>query len=239
MVIFNFGRREQIIIELKNIFYAYDENFVLRDVNLRVEKGETVALCGANGAGKSTLLKIINGLIFPVRGVYEFEGVEINEKILSSSKFSKNFHQKIGFVWQNSDVQLFCSSVEEEISFGPEQMGLPESEIKKRLEDALEFFGLKNLRHRAPYTLSGGEKKKTALASVLTMNPAVWTLDEPLSALDEKTKEILTNFLLELKKAGKTIIFSSHDSNFIKKIADTQLNLQNDNILTPKRAGEQ
>lgn len=197
----------------------------MRNINLHVKKGETVALHGANGAGKSTLLKIINGLIFPLRGSYKFEGAEITQKILSNNKLAKNFHQKIGFVWQNPDVQLFCASVEEEISFGPEQMGLPETEIKKRTEDALEFFGLKNLRHRAPYTLSGGEKKKTALASVLTMNPAVWTLDEPLSALDEKTKTILTEFLLELKRAGKTIIFSSHDSNFIEKIADRRLDL--------------
>lgn len=197
----------------------------MRDINLHVKKGETVALHGANGAGKSTLLKIINGLIFPLRGSYKFECAEITQKILSNNKFAKNFHQKIGFVWQNPDVQLFCASVEEEISFGPEQMGLPETEIKKRTEDALEFFELKNLRHRAPYTLSGGEKKKTALASVLTMNPAVWTLDEPLSALDEKTKTILTEFLLELKRAGKTIIFSSHDSKFIEQIADRRLDL--------------
>lgn len=197
----------------------------MNDINLHVKKGETVALHGANGAGKSTLLKIINGLIFPLRGSYNFEGAEITQKILSNNKFAKNFHQKIGFVWQNPDVQLFCASVEEEISFGPEQMCLSETEIKKRVEDALEFFELKNLRHRAPYTLSGGEKKKTALASVLTMNPAVWTLDEPLSALDEKTKTILTEFLLELKYSGKTIIFSSHDPQFIEKVADRRLDL--------------
>ena len=171
------------------------------------------------------MLKILNGLIFPVRGSYKFESKEITPKIMADNKFAKYFHQKIGFVWQNPDVQLFCSSVEEELAFGPEQMGLPSEEVRKRVEDALEFFGLTKLRYRAPYYLSGGEKKKTALASVLTMNPAIWTLDEPLSALDEETKNNLTEFLLELKRAGKTIIFSSHDANFISKIADRTLNL--------------
>lgn len=213
---------------MKNIVYAYEENPVLRGVNLRVMKGESVALYGSNGAGKSTLLKIINGLIFPINGSYKFEGKEITPKVMADNKFAKYFHQKIGFVWQNPDVQLFCGSVEEELAFGPEQMGLLTDEIKLRVNDALEFFGLNKLRHRAPYYLSGGEKKKTALASVLTMNPTVWTLDEPLSALDEETKQRLTEFLLELKRAGKTIIFSSHDSNFISKIADRQLKLGGD-----------
>ena len=213
------------MIELKNISYAYETEPVLKGVNLHVAAGESVALYGSNGAGKSTLLKIINGLIFPDAGSYEFEGRTITPDAMSNHQYSKYFHQKIGFVWQNPDTQLFCAAVEEELSFGPEQMGLPEEEIRRRVEDSLKFFGLEKLRRRAPYYLSGGEKKKTALASVLTMNPAVWTLDEPLAALDEQTKILLTNFLLELKRAGKTIIFSSHDAEFIKLLADKRLDL--------------
>lgn len=225
MAVLCIGGRDQIIIELQNIFFAYDEIPVLCDVSLHARRGEAVALCGSNGAGKSTLLKIINGLIFPSAGNYKFEGHEVTRKLLADNRYAKYFHQRIGFVWQNPDVQLFCASVEEELAFGPQQMGLSANEVKQRVEDSLEFFGLTKLRHRAPYSLSGGEKKKTAVASVLTMNPTVWTLDEPLSSLDEKVKCRLTEFLLELKSAGKTIIFSSHDSNFIDRLADRKLEL--------------
>ncbi|MBR1859179.1 MAG: ABC transporter ATP-binding protein [Selenomonadaceae bacterium] len=208
------------MIELNDVCYAYDNEPVLRHVNLKINKGDTVALSGPNGSGKSTLLKLLNGLIFPEVGSYKFEGQLITSKMMTDHKYSKYFHQKIGFVWQNPDVQLFCSSVEEELAFGPEQMGLSEAEIQRRVDDALKLLGLIKLRNRAPYYLSGGEKKKTAIASILTMNPAIWTLDEPLSALDNNTKNWLIEFLLELKLAGKTIIFSSHDSNFIELLAD-------------------
>lgn len=212
------------MIEFKNIFYTYDgENFTLKDVNLQIQKGETVYIGGANGAGKSTLLKIINGIIFPTKGNYFFESTEVTEKILADNKFSKKFHQKIGYIWQNPDAQLFCGSVEEEISFGPLQMGLRAEEIKKRVEDAISLFHLEKLRKRAPYYLSGGEKKKTAIASIFVMNPSVWTLDEPLNELDDKAQEFMTNFLLELKSSGKTIIFSSHDKFLADEIADKKI----------------
>jgi len=212
------------MIEFKNIFYTYDgENFTLKDVNLQIQKGETVYISGANGAGKSTLLKIINGIIFPTKGNYFFESTEVTEKILADNKFSKKFHQKIGYIWQNPDAQLFCGSVEEEISFGPLQMGLRAEEIKKRVEDAISLFHLEKLRKRAPYYLSGGEKKKTAIASIFVMNPSVWTLDEPLNELDDKAQEFMTNFLLELKSSGKTIIFSSHDKFLADEIADKKI----------------
>ena len=208
------------MIELKNVCFAYDGSPVLRNVNLSVNKGEAVALCGANGSGKSTLLKLINGIIFPEIGEYTFENKKITPELMRDHKYAKYFHQRLGFVWQNPDVQLFCGSVEEELAFAPEQMGLPEIEVKQRVEDAIKLFDIEKLRYRAPYYLSGGEKKKVAIASILTMNPSIWTFDEPLSALDEKTKIWLVDFLLELKRAGKTIIFSSHDTNLVEQLAD-------------------
>jgi cobalt/nickel transport system ATP-binding protein len=138
-------------------------------------------------------------------------------------KYSKWFHQRVGFIWQDPAVQLFCGSVEEELAFGPQQMGLPESEIRQRVREAMELLGLTRLAGRAPYTLSGGEKKKTAIASVLTMNPSVWTLDEPLSALDEATQDWLVEFLQALKAAGKTLIFSTHDRRLAADLADVRL----------------
>lgn len=208
------------MIELTDVSYSYYEDVVLENLSLNIKEGEAVAICGDNGSGKSTLLKLINGLIFPQKGTYKFDGVEITEKQMDNSDFSKVFHQKIGFVWQNPDTQLFCSSVEEELAFGPMQMGLSEEEINKRVEDSLELLGLKHLRKRPPYYLSGGEKKKTAIASILTMNPTVWTLDEPLSSLDKKTREWLIDFLKALKQAGKTIVFSSHETTLVESIAD-------------------
>ena len=208
------------MIELTDISYSYYEDVVLENLSLNIKEGEAVAICGDNGSGKSTLLKLINGLIFPQKGTYKFDGVEITEKQMDNSDFSKVFHKKIGFVWQNPDTQLFCSSVEEELAFGPMQMGLSEEEINKRVEDSLELLGLKHLRKRPPYYLSGGEKKKTAIASILTMNPTVWTLDEPLSSLDKKTREWLIDFLKALKQAGKTIVFSSHENSLVESIAD-------------------
>lgn len=220
------------MIEFKNVCYSYENIPVLKNVNFKIEKGESVALYGANGTGKSTLLKILNGLIFPEVGEYIFKGEIITPKLMTKHTYAKNFHQQIGFVWQNPDVQLFCSSVEEELAFAPEQMGLSEGEVKRRVDDAINLFGLENLRHRAPYYLSGGEKKKVSIASILTMNPTIWTLDEPLSALDEKTKLWLTEFLLELKNAGKTLIFSSHESDFIKILADWRLEIDDAHNVT-------
>ena len=208
------------MIELNDISYAYYRDNVLNHFSLNIKEGESIAICGDNGSGKSTLLKLINGLIFPKTGYYKFDGVEITEKQMEISEYSKQFHQRIGFVWQNPDTQLFCSSVEEELAFGPVQMGLAEDEIQKRVNDTLELLDLTKLRDRPPYYLSGGEKKKTAIASILTMNPSVWTLDEPLSSLDRKTREWLIEFLQALKKAGKTIIFSSHESSLVEALAD-------------------
>ncbi len=213
------------MIELNGIGYSYYQDIVLNNFSLNIKEGESIAICGDNGSGKSTLLKLINGLIFPQKGFYKFEGVEITEKQMEVSEYSKQFHQKIGFVWQNPDTQLFCSSVEEELAFGPIQMGLSEEEIQKRVDDSLELLDLTKLRKRPPYYLSGGEKKKTSIASILTMNPSVWTLDEPLSSLDKKTREWLIDFLLALKKAGKTIIFSSHESSLVDILADRMINI--------------
>ena len=208
------------MIELNDISFSYYQDDVLNHFSLNIKEGESIAICGDNGSGKSTLLKLINGLIFPKTGYYKFDGVEITEKQMEISEYSKQFHQRIGFVWQNPDTQLFCSSIEEELAFGPVQMGLAEDEIQKRVNDTLELLDLTKLRDRPPYYLSGGEKKKTAIASILTMNPSVWTLDEPLSSLDRKTREWLIEFLQALKKAGKTIIFSSHESSLVEALAD-------------------
>ena len=214
------------MIEFQDVCYAYDRVPVLSHISFLVHAGETVLLEGPNGAGKSTILRMVNGLIYPEIGTYCFQGREITESLMREHTYSKWYHQKIGFVWQNPDVQLFCESVEEELAFGPQQMGLPVAEVERRVDDALHLLGIEKLRTRAPYYLSGGEKKKTAIASILTMNPEVWTLDEPFAALDEKTQQWLAEFLQALKDAGKTILMATHDRTLVKDLADQQILLQ-------------
>ncbi len=213
------------MIRFEDVCYAYDGVPVLRHVDFRLEKGEAVAITGPNGAGKSTLLRMINGLIYPELGRYCYEGEEITAAKMREHRYSKWFHQQVGYLWQNPDSQLFCGSVEEELAFGPEQMGLTSREVHTRVEDALSLLGIEKLRKRAPFTLSGGEKKKVAIASVLTMNPSVWTFDEPLSSLDEESRKWLLEFLMALKAAGKTIMISTHEIERIKDLVDKEIRI--------------
>ena len=211
------------LIQLNDICFAYNGHIARRHVDLSVEKGRTLVLQGANGCGKSTLLKLINGLVFAETGTYRFDGTEITQKRMQDSRFSKEFHRRIGFVFQNPDVQLFCNNVHDEIAFGPLQMGLPDEEVERRVTDIMEMIGISSLAERAPYHLSGGEKKRVAIASVLTMNPEVLTLDEPLAGLDRKTQDWLLDFLLEMQNIGKTLVVSTHDDDLAHRIGDNIL----------------
>ena len=208
------------LFSLDNVCFAYEGHIALRYITLDVARGETVVLQGSNGCGKSTLLKLLNGLVYAEEGTYKFDGDVIDEKSLKDNVFSKQFHQRVGFIFQNSDVQLFCGNVEEEISFGPRQMGLSEEEVKRRTDDVIGLLGIEDLRERAPYHLSGGEKRKVAIACILSMNPEALVMDEPLAGLDRKTQEWLVGFLLDLKKAGKTLIVSTHNDELAHTLAD-------------------
>lgn len=208
------------MIEMVDVFYSYSDRNALNNINLNIEKGEAVALMGPNGSGKSTLLKMINGIISPDRGSYRFNNEEITHQKLQNDKFIKHFHQKIGFVFQNSDTQLFCSNVYDEIAFGPRQMGMNESEVDRRVSDCLNLLNIQELKDRTPYHLSGGEKRKVAIACVLSLNPEILVLDEPLNGLDPKTQRWLVEFLVKLNKAGKTLITSTHNLELVQEISD-------------------
>lgn len=207
------------MIKLKDICFAYDSEPVLAHFEMSVEKGEMVVIKGDNGCGKSTLLNIINGLAFAEIGTYTFDGEEISAKSMKNELFAKRLHQRLGYVFQNTDSQLFCPSVRDEIAFGPSQMGLTEDEINARVNDMLSLLEIEHLSDRAPYHLSMGEKKKVALAAVLAVNPEVIALDEPMNFLDKKTRAWIKEFLERMKSAGKTIIIVSHTEDF-DKIAD-------------------
>ncbi|MCY6960436.1 energy-coupling factor ABC transporter ATP-binding protein [Clostridium brassicae] len=206
------------MIELQNITYSYKNRIALNDISIKIKKGEAVALIGPNGSGKSTFLKVLNGIVFPQEGKYIFNKEKINEKKLNYDIFSKIFHKKIGFVFQNSDTQLFCSTVYEEVAFGPRQMGLSEHDTDKRVYDCLELLNIEKIKHEAPYNLSGGEKKRVAIACVLSMNPEVITLDEPMNGIDPKGKKFLKELIKKLNTSGKTIICSTHDFEYVEGI---------------------
>lgn len=212
------------MIKLDDICFAYDSTPVLKHFGTEVANGEFVVIKGDNGCGKSTLLNIINALEFAEIGTYTFDGTVIDKKAMKNEQFAKAFHQKIGYVFQNTDAQLFCSSVYDEIAFAPRQMQLDEAEVAKRVDDMLKLTGTEHLKERAPFHLSMGEKKKVAVASVLAMNPQVLILDEPMNFLDKKSREWLVDFLNQMHSVGKTIIIVSHTDDF-DKMADKVINL--------------
>ena len=212
------------MIKLDDICFAYDSTPVLKHFNTEIADGEFVVIKGDNGCGKSTLLNIINALEFAEIGTYTFDGTVIDKKAMNDEQFAKAFHQKIGYVFQNTDAQLFCSSVYDEIAFAPRQMQLDEAEISKRVEDMMKLTGTEHLKERAPFHLSMGEKKKVAVASVLAMNPQVLILDEPMNFLDKKSRQWLVEFLNQMHSVGKTIIIVSHTDDF-DKMADRIIEL--------------
>jgi cobalt/nickel transport system ATP-binding protein len=217
----DFKIRMDLMIDLQNVTYVYpDHTSALDEVTLRIDRGDSIALIGANGCGKSTLMRVINGLIFPDRGSYFFNGQKITERAMQNNRFAKQFHKQIGFVFQNADAQLFCASVREEIGFGPRQLALAEPEVAERVQETMALLGIETLADRPPYHLSGGEKKRVAIAAAVALNPDIYTFDEPMNNLDPKTKRFLRQFMIKLKEAGKTIICSTHDFAYVDGIFD-------------------
>lgn len=220
------------VLALDNIDFSYvGDEILFQQFSLNIEAGESVCLLGANGSGKSTLLKIFCGLVFVSAGIFKAFGQEITENLLEDSRFAQSFHRRIGFIFQNSDAQLFTSRVWDEIAFGPLQMGLSQAEVNKRVDDILQLLNIQNLAERSPYRLSGGEKKKVAVASTLVLNPEVLILDEPTNSLDPKTQRWLADLLLELNRHGRTIITSTHNLDLAHAVSRRALVLSEDHRL--------
>ena len=219
------------IFEVDAVSFGYEDAAALDDVSLTSDSGESVALLGANGSGKSTLLKMLDGLIFPTGGNIRAFDSELSEEVLRDDGFSQSFRRRVGFVFQNSDAQLFSPTVWDEIAFGPLHLGLGPAEVEKRTEDTLHILGLEHLRKRPPYHLSGGEKKKVALASVLAVGPEVLLFDEPTAGLDPKTESFLSRLILQLAAAGKTIVTATQDLRLAGEIAGRAIILGEDHRL--------
>ncbi len=203
------------IINLSHISYNYEEVSALNDISLEIYAGELIFFTGPNGCGKSTLFKLLNGLIFPTKGEYYFDNKKIDKNTLQDNIFAKNFHKRIGYIFQNPDVQLFNATVYDEIAFGPRQMNLNEEIIHQRVNELLIYLNIQHLQDRPPYHLSGGEQKKVALAAILALNPDVLMIDEPLNGLDNKTRQWFKKFLIDFIKANKTILISTHEQELL------------------------
>ena len=221
-----------VVFELCDASFSYlDESPVLKNINLKIHQGEKIAILGANGSGKSTLQKILDGLIFATGGTVKAFGHELTEEILNDRQFSYDFRQRVGFIFQNSDAQLFSPNVWEEIAFGPLQLDLPREKVVERVESIIDMLGLRPLVNRPPYKLSGGEKKKVAIASVLSINPEILILDEPTNGLDPRTQMWLVEVLVSLHRAGKTVITATHNLDIVADIADRVIVLNEQHII--------
>lgn len=207
------------VYELREVGYRYGKIEALRGVSLKVCPGEHVALLGANGSGKSTLLKILAGLYFATAGEVEFCGERLTEAQLQNEKTATEFRRRVGLVFQNPDVQLFNPTVFEEIAFGPLQMRWEAATIRQRVEQAMEFMQIAHLRDRSPHRLSGGEKKRVAIASVLVLQPEVLLLDEPTAALDPRSQSRIIDLLAEWKSTTRTVITATHQLELVEEIA--------------------
>lgn len=208
------------VFESHDLSFAYDgKQTALDHVNLQIAAQESAVILGANGSGKSTLLKILDGLYFPTSGTVEVWGQPLTEQALSDDGFNFSFRRRVGLVFQDSDVQLFSASVLDELAFAPLQLGLTRDEVGERVESALSALRIEKLRDRPPHRLSGGEKRRVALASLLTLEPEVWLLDEPAAGLDPRSQSWLIEFILEQHRLGKTVITATHDLSLAEEVA--------------------
>ena len=196
------------MILVKNLSFQYDlaNQPVLKDLTLQIDKGEYLAFIGPNGCGKTTLVKHFNALLLPGSGDVIVDGMNTKDSALH-----RDIRRRVGMVFQNPDNQIVGMTVEEDVAFGPGNLGLPSREIQNRVEEALETVGMGSYRSRAPHTLSGGEKRLNAIAGVLAMKPDCIVLDEPTSYLDPAGRDRVLSVIRDLNRRGLTIIQISHD----------------------------
>jgi len=218
------------LFETTRLTYRYDRQTAVEDLSLSIEEGSRVALVGANGSGKSTLLRILDGLYFGQAGTVRYRGEELTEERFADDAFAFSFRRQVGLVFQNPDVQLFNPTVFDEVAFGPLQLRWQKSEVRDRVSETLARFGIAHLKDRVPHRLSGGEKKRVALASVLVLDPAVLLLDEPTAALDPRSQSQLIDLLVEWGGGAKSVITATHNLGDLEDIADRCLVLDGGRI---------
>ncbi len=214
------------MIEVEDVHFIYPNRVeALKGVSLVIKDGEFVAIMGQNGAGKTTLVKHFNGLLKPSEGIVRVDGVETTKT--SVAALSRN----AGFVFQNPDHQLFSETVEEEIAFALKNFGFEEEVIEQRVSWALNLLGLVQYRKTSPFLLSGGERKRVALASVLAWNPKTLILDEPTIGQDYQQKEKLRQFIAQMQTQAKTVVIVTHDVEFVAECSPRVLLMKEGRIV--------
>ncbi len=206
---------EEVLLQAEDLCYSYGQGKeVLKEINITVRKGEKIVVLGSNGAGKSTCFLNLNGVYRPDSGRILYRGKEIGKKDLNELR------KNVGIVFQDADNQIIASTVFAEVSFGPMNLKLPKEEVKKRVEDALEYMNLGSMRDRPPHYLSGGEKKRVSIADIIAMESEVVIFDEPTASLDPVNVEMLEGVLEKMNEMGKTLLISTHDVDFAYRFAD-------------------
>lgn len=221
-------------IVYENVYYRYpgEERYVLSNINLEIGEGEVVAIMGDNGAGKTTLVKHLNGLIKPTRGAVYIDGVKTSDVGVST------LARKVALVFQYPEKMFFSESVYEEVAFALKNFGFEERLINRIVEKTLKTFWLWEYRDRSPFTLSGGEQRRLALASVLSWDPKYIVLDEPTAGQDAIQREILTHLIRRKIDEGKTIILVSHDVEFIADFSPRTILLKDGEIIFDGEASD-
>jgi cobalt/nickel transport system ATP-binding protein len=199
------------VIRAENISFHYNKTHCALDkISFSIQKGEIFSVIGSNGSGKSTLLHLLAGLLTAGSGKVFYKNDLISEESLKREEFNRYFRESVGYIFQNSDSQLFCPTVFDELVFAPLQMGKDKKTAFVRAEEVMKMLNIDCLRDRPTYMLSGGEKKRVAIGSILTMNPEVLLFDEPMSGLDPKSRSYLIELIFQLNEAGKTIVIATH-----------------------------
>jgi cobalt/nickel transport system ATP-binding protein len=217
-----------IVLEARDIRYRYPRGQeAIKGISFHFRRGEKIALVGPNGAGKSTLMQMFNGMIRPDSGIMLFD----NRPVQYDRESLRELRRKVGFVLQNPDRQIIAPTVYQDVAFGPTNLGYPEQEVKELVTTALRHVGLAGFERRPPHQLSGGEKKRVAIAGVLAMDPDVLVFDEPTSGLDPSGSEDLMELLDELNHEGKTIVISTHDVELAYPWADRAILLADGQII--------
>lgn len=209
-----------MLFEVDRLTYRYERTNALNGLSLSIPEGSRVALLGANGSGKSTLLRLLDGLYFGESGSVAFRGAQLTERRFSDDEFAFSFRRQVGLVFQNPDAQLFNPTVFDEVAFSPLQMRWRKTDIRERVMETLEWLRIGHLKDRAPQRLSGGEKKRVALASVLVLDPAVLLLDEPTAGLDPRSQSQLIDLLVQWGGGSKSVIMATHDLDDLRDTAD-------------------
>jgi len=203
-----------VVLEADDVWFTYpDGTQALRGVSFKVFEGETAVLLGPSGAGKSTVLLHFAGVLFPSSGSVYVCGEKVSRRNV------KEVRRHVGFVFQNPESQLFCPTVWDDVAFGPISMGLPMDKVEKRVKEALEAVGLLEYAGKHPHHLSFGEKRRAALATVLSMNPEVYLFDEPTANLDPKNASFITEIIAQLSNEGKAVLVATHDVDVLPQVA--------------------